>query len=253
MINPNYFAAGVAGAIGFACTALDIWGTAEWTYGLEGRVSYFVVAGPLLAFVAAVSFALGEFYWCRDMKRKGLAWFLMIVPCAAVVYFATAERIHLGKAGAEAERSAYRRQAERALESRDAAKVTFKDAAKAASEARAWKQQGGPEFRKRITAETDAEAALTKAETALLKAEALAKAESPYKMPLWLLPVALFLVGLVGTWTAFGTFAPQGPDIMTQTRTAQRKRRKSKAKAKPSPRLKLVARNDNRTAAPPAA
>lgn len=253
MSKSTYLAAGVAGAIGVACVALDIWGTAEWSYGLEGRVSYFVVAGPVLALVAASCFAFAEFYLRRKMWFKAVAWFLLIIPCAAVVYFATAERIHLGKAGAEAERSAYRRQAERALAAKDEAKATFDVATREATEARSWKNKGGPKYRLRMEAEATAQQRLTEAETALLKAEALAKEESPHKMPLWLMPVALFVVGTVGIWSAFGSHLPQGPDIMTQTRTTKRKRRKAKAKVPAKRGLKLVARNDNRQASPPAA
>lgn len=245
MSKSTYLAAGAAGAIGLACTALDVWGTWEWTYGLEGRVSYFVLAGPLMAIVAAVCFALAEFYARRRMWVKAGAWFLLLIPTAAVVFFATAERIHLSKAGAEAERSAYRTQAERALVSFNAAETEHKAAAKAATEARAWKRKDGPTYRSRMSAEADAAKALETARVVLLKAEAQAKDESPLKMPLWLMPAALFAVGLVGIWSAFGSHLPQGQPIMTETRTTKRKRRKAKAKAPASRRLKLVARNEN--------
>ena len=250
----TYLAAGIAGVIGFACVALDVWGTWEWSYGLEGRVSYFVLASPLMAIVAAMCFALAEFYVRRRMWWKAAAWFLLLIPTAAVVFFATAERIHLGKAGAEAERSAYRAQVERALTSYNAAKDEHDKAAKAATEARAWKRKDGPQYRTRLSAETDSKARLDAAQAALLKAEGMAKAESPYKMPPELMPVALFVVGLVALWSAFGSHLPNHPKQITpETRTTKRKRRKGKAKAAPRKRLKLIASNENVAAGPPAA
>jgi hypothetical protein len=213
---------------------------------LEGSFSYLVAAAPIVAACSAIISPLAEATWRAGDHVKAAFWWLALLPAVAVVFFATAERVHVAKSGAEAERGAIRSAAERADASLKTAKL---DAAKAQAEAD--KTRGvktcGPLCRMaRETAEARQADAL-KAEAVLVQADTAAKQESPLKAPVWLLPVALDLVAYMAIWTGLA-----GPwrQVVSQPRIKTRVKRVARKSSpvlvkKPEASKPLASANDN--------
>ena len=101
-------------ALGVSCAGLGAFGAFEFAHRLEGEVTYLVLAAPLIAVTAAVVPPIAEAMWRSGAPLKALLWWAVLVPAAAVVFFSAAERVHVAKAGAQAERSALRGAAVRA-------------------------------------------------------------------------------------------------------------------------------------------
>jgi hypothetical protein len=153
----------------------------------------------------------------------------VLIPAAATVFFSAAERVHIAKAGAQAERQALRNDASRA--SRELA-----DAQAEAQTAQA--QALKAEARKTCTASCrEAKAArdlangkVEAAKHALLNAETKATTDSALVAPTWLLPAALDLVAFMAIWT--GLTGPKARPIAGKPKG--RTKRKAKARgAKP--------------------
>jgi hypothetical protein len=117
------------------------------------------------------------------------------------VFFSAAERVHVAKAGAQAERDAHRGVASRAQAALTKAEGQLSAAQAAANRARGQKQCG-PDCRTKLAAETLAQADVAAARSALFHAESTATADSPIQAPSWLLPAALDLVAFMAMWTA---------------------------------------------------
>ena len=88
---------------------------------------------------------------------KSLLWWLALVPAGAVVFFSAAERVHVAKAGAQAERVALRSAASRAQAALTQSEASLAQARAEANVARAQKQCG-PLCRTRLAAEAAAQA-----------------------------------------------------------------------------------------------
>jgi len=104
-------------ALGVSCAGLGAFGAYEFAHKLEGGVTYLVLAAPLIAVSAAFIPLIAELTWRRGHFLKAVLWWIVLVPAAAVVFFSAAERVHVAKAGAQAERSALRSSASRAQHS----------------------------------------------------------------------------------------------------------------------------------------
>jgi hypothetical protein len=100
-------------ALGVSCAGLGAFGAYEFRK-LEGGVTYLVLAAPLIAVTAAVIPPIAEATWRSGHPLKATLWWLVLVPAGAVVFFSAAERVHVAKAGAQAERDALRGAASRA-------------------------------------------------------------------------------------------------------------------------------------------
>ena len=129
-----------------------------------------------------------------------MLWWAVLVPAAAVVFYSAAERVHVAKAGAQAERSALRGAAARAQAALTSSEAELAKARADASAARAQKQCG-PVCRTKLAAEAAAKADVEAARRELLSAESKATTDSPLQAPTWLLPTALDLVAFMAIWT----------------------------------------------------
>ena len=101
-------------ALGLMCAGLGCNGAYEFAHRLEGEVTYLVLAAPVIAATAALIPPIAEATWRSGAPLKALLWWAVLVPAGAVVFYSAAERVHAAKAGAEAERSAFRGAASRA-------------------------------------------------------------------------------------------------------------------------------------------
>src|SRR5258708_7653423 len=100
--------------LGIVTALLGMYGAYQFGLRLEGGVSYLTIAAPVIAGAAAIIPPIAEHAWRSKQYAKSLLWWAALVPAAATVFFGAAERVHVAKAGAEAERSALRKDTERA-------------------------------------------------------------------------------------------------------------------------------------------
>src|SRR6185312_3510534 len=128
--------------LGLTCAGLGSYGAFEFAYKLEGTVSYLVIAAPVVAVTAALIPSIAEATWRAGGYLKALLWWTVLVPAGAVVFYSAAERVHDAKAGAEAERGAYRSAAARASVALTKAETELAMARAAADKARGQKQCG---------------------------------------------------------------------------------------------------------------
>src|SRR6476469_9749946 len=144
-------------ALGVSCAGLGAFGAFEFAHRLEGEVTYLVLAAPLIAVSAAVVPSIAEAMWRSGAPLKALFWWAVLVPAGAVVFFAAAERVHVAKAGAQAERDALRGAAARARAALTRSEAELAKAQAQANVARAQKQCG-PQCRARLATEATAQA-----------------------------------------------------------------------------------------------
>src|SRR6476620_225554 len=143
--------------LGLSCAGLGAFGAFEFARRLEGEVTYLVLAGPLIAVAAAVVPSIAEAMWRSGAPLKALFWWAVLVPAGAVVFFAAAERVHVAKAGAQAERDALRGAAARARAALTRSEASLAKARAEANAARAQKQCG-PDCRTKLATEATAQA-----------------------------------------------------------------------------------------------
>ena len=216
-------------SLGLICTTLGCYGAYEFAHALEGRVTYLVLAAPVIAASAALIPPIAEATWRQGAPLKALLWWAAMVPAGAVVFFSSAERVHTAKAGAEAERGAYRSAADRAREALTKATAKF-DAARAEANQARGQKQCGPSCRTKLAAEAAAKADVDAASQALLVAEQRATSESPLKAPVWLLPAALDVVAFMAIWTGLTGWS-KAPSRETAKRSRRRRKRAGKRRA----------------------
>jgi hypothetical protein len=218
--------------LGIVTSVLGMYGAYTFGLRLEGGVSYLTIAAPVTAGAAAIIPPLAEHAWRARQYAKSMLWWAVLIPAAATVFFGAAERVHVAKAGAEAERSALRKAADRAGQELSAAKL---EAAKAEAEARKAEARKtcGATCREARQARDEAHVRLDKAEHALLTAETKATTESALKAPEWLLPAALDLIAFMAIWTGL-----TGPKA--EPAKLKRMARKRKPKARPKAVFKPV-------------
>src|SRR5262245_8341099 len=216
-------------ALGISCAGLGAFGAYEFTHRLEGEVTYLVLAAPLIAVAAAFIPPLAETTWRSGHPLKATLWWLVLVPAGAVVFFSAAERVHVAKAGAQAERDAFRgavSRAQAALTKREAELVKARAEANAA---RAQKQCGSS-CRTKLATETTAHADVDAAKRELLSAESRATTDSSLQAPVWLLPAALDLVAFMSLWTGL----TMGPVRGGRREPGRRRRRDQRRRPKPA-------------------
>ena len=242
---------GVSIVLGLAAAALDAYGAFELAKQAEGgAVTYLVITAPVIAIAAVLIPLIAEGCWNSGARIKALLWWLVFIPAAATAFYATAERWHLAKATAEAERAAYRSAAARAKEKLDELKLKAEEAQREADKTAGWKVCGTNCERIRATA-ARLKAEVEEAEAKLLKAEAAVIEESPLKAPVWLLPLTLAVIAFMAIWSGFSSPAPE-KEVMAKRKAVKRRRKASAPAAKSFAKPRLVFANDNlRT--PPAA
>ena len=186
--------------LGIVTALLGMYGAYQFGLKLEGKVSYLTIAAPVIAGAAAIIPPLAEHAWRSRQYAKSLMWWAVLVPAAATVFFGAAERVHVAKAGAEAERSALRQEASRASSELAEAKELALKAEAHALKAEARKVCNAS-CREAKLARDEANAKLDQAKHALLIAETKATTEASLKAPEWLLPAALDLIAFMAIWT----------------------------------------------------
>ena len=187
--------------LGLICVALGAYGAFGFAHKLEGgTVTYLVLAAPVIAVTAALIPPIAEVTWRSGHSLKAVLWMAVLVPAGAVVIFSASERVHVAKAGAEAERSALRNAATRAQAALTMSEASLATARAQANAARAQKQCG-PVCRTKLSAEAAAQADVEAARRELLSTESKATTDSPFQAPVWLLPAALDLVAFMAIWT----------------------------------------------------
>ena len=180
-----------------------------------------------------------------------MLWWAVLVPAAAVVFYSAAERVHVAKAGAQAERSALRGAAARAQAALTSSEAELAKARADANAARAQKQCG-PVCRTKLAAEAAAKADVEAARRELFSAESKATTDSPLQASTWLLPAALDLVAFMSTWTALSGHRSgqvRKPVRVERRAAAKRKPKRADAKARAEAPFRRTA-NDNTNVVP---
>jgi len=239
---PDYnFHRAAATVIGLTCAGLGCYGAFEFAHKLEGTITYLVIASPVVALTAALIPPLAEATWRAGGWLKAVLWWTALVPAAAVVFFSAAERVHVAKAGAQAERSALRSAAARAQATLTKAEVELAKARANANKARGQKKCG-PDCRTKLAAETAANADVEAARREVLSSESKATTVSPLQAPTWLLPAALDLIAFMAIWT--GLSRPvKGRRVWPARRRRRRVRRQFVGS--PTPPTRWPTANDN--------
>jgi hypothetical protein len=242
----------LAFALGGAIVGAECYGQFDYVVRLDG-FRYLAVASPLAPAIAALSLPFAERAKAAKQYLKALALGLAFVLAGWTVVSTMSERVHDAKAGNEAERLASHTAAARAETALVAAKAELKAAQTAADKVRGLDAKACTNKCLSIRAtETAARTRVTEAEAAVRKAQSQATTASDIAPPAWLMPIALFLAGVVFVWYGTGT---KGRRIEAQPVPAKKATRKTgKAKRKPPspfrnvlgrPKLHVVAANQN--------
>lgn len=186
--------------VGVTAAAIGSYGAWEQADHLSG--GYLVIAAPVVAGASALIPYFSERTWQAGHRFKALIFALVLIPAAATVFFAAAERVHSAKAGAEAERAALRQAIGRASQAHQEAKAK---AEKAEVDAKNWRAKSDRVCSSVCQAKWEAEAKAARGREAealknVTTAQALSTEESPLKAPIWLLPMALDLIAFVAIW-----------------------------------------------------
>lgn len=207
---------------GVLAAAIGCYGAYEQADHLNG--GYLVVAAPVVAGASALIPYFAERAWQAGHRFKAIVFALVLIPAAATVFYAAAERVHSAKAGAEAERSAFRNAIGRATQAHQDAQTK---ATKAEADAKVWRAKSDRVCGAVCQAKWEGEAKAARgreaeALKAVTTAQALATEESPIQAPIWLLPVALDTFAFVTLWFGLSLGAtkpaplPQPSPIVTK-------------------------------------
>jgi len=182
--------------VGAAAAGVGCYAAYEAAAKADG--GYLMIAAPVVALAAAVIPAYAEMALKSRQFVKALALFVVFLPCAATVFYTAAERVHLAKAGGEAQRAALRTVVERAAADLAEAKAQKAAATTAANRVRGLEGKACKVacLSAKVT-ETATAGRVAEAEAALAAAEAKAVAEGQIKAPEWLQPLALDLAGII--------------------------------------------------------
>lgn len=225
--------------LGLIATGLGCYGAFEFALKQEGgQVSYLVIAAPVIAAAAALIPPIAEDCWRNGMYLKCLLWWLILVPAAATVFFASSERVHVAKSGAEAERAAYHKAVDRATSELAEAKAEQTKAQAAVNKAEG-RGDKGPKLETPKATLASAKVRLDEAKSALMSAERSATEESPMTAPVWLLPAALDLIAFMAIWT--GLTGPRPPEPVAMPVTKKRAKKKTGAKTRGTKKTTVAA------------
>jgi hypothetical protein len=193
-----------AGILATVTGGLGAWAAFEYGTALEhGVINYLSLAAPAVALTAGILPAIAERSWQAGQRVKSLVLWAAVIPCAATVFFAAAERVHMSKGAAETERASLHQVVDRAVADLATAKSDAAVAIKAADRVRGLDGKGcNTRCASLKASEVAARARVTEAEGLLTKAQGVAVAESPLKAPTWLLPAALDFASFCLTWFA---------------------------------------------------
>jgi hypothetical protein len=236
------------------CVALECVGAFEMVWKQEGgQLSYLVVAAPLAALYCALIPAAIVHCWRQRCRTQAAMWLAAWPLALSLIFFAAAERVHLTKAGAFAQRDASRHAATQAEVSLSDAKAALGRAEHDTREARKLPRQlpkkakAGAQscdqgcLRRFEAAEAAARGVVEAREQAVTLARASSITEAPFMAPVWLLPVLLGVLSFLGILTGMhGSTAPAAPAVAAKRRPARRSR--AKRRPEPTPPAPVVIR-----------
>lgn len=228
--------------LGTVAAGIGCYGAYEQSAATNG--GYLMIAAPVVAGASALIPYFVERCWQAGHRFKALVFALVLIPAAATVFFAAAERVHAAKSGAEAERAALRQAIGRASQAHQEAQAK---ATKAEADAKTWRAKSDRICSALCQAKWEGEAKAARGREAealkgVTTAQALATEESEIKAPIWLLPIALDLFAFAALWAGLSlqgrppvpTVAPiPTPVASPAVVTAPKKTRKPKAKTAP--------------------
>lgn len=230
-------------ALGTLAAGIGCYGAYEQSAATNG--GYLMVAAPVVAGASALIPYFVERTWQAGHRIKALVFALVLIPAAATVFFAAAERVHAAKSGAEAERAALRQAIGRASQAHLEAQAK---ASKAEADAKTWRAKSDRVCSGACQAKWEGEAKAargreTAALAAVTAAQALATEESTIKAPIWLLPIALDAFAFAALWAGLSmqrrapapTVAPVPAPVASPApivAAAPKKASKPRAKAK---------------------
>lgn len=187
--------------LGLLTAAVGCYGAYEYGLKLDGgKLSYLAIGAPLVAVAAAFAPPFAEHLAKQGEYTKAACWWLTLIPAAAMIFFAAAERVHMAKAYNEAEMRAKRAVAYRAKDVYVEAKNELKIAEVEETKAKVQKNCNTSCQVKLETAQL-ARKKFADAEDNLLKTESAAAIDSEWKAPSWLLPVTLDIIAFMAIWS----------------------------------------------------
>jgi hypothetical protein len=193
-----------AGILATVTGGLGAWAAFEYGTALEhGQINYLSLAAPAVALTAGILPAIAERSWQAGQWVKSLVLWAAVIPCAATVFFAAAERVHLAKGAAETERASLHQVVDRAAADLTAAKAEANTARIVADKVRGLEGRAcNVRCASLKASETAARARVAELEGKLTSAQGKAVSESPLRAPTWLLPASLDFASFVLTWFA---------------------------------------------------
>lgn len=187
-------------ALGTLAAGIGCYGAYEQSAATHA--GYLMIAAPVVAGASALIPYFVERTWQAGHRFKALVFALVLIPAAATVFFAAAERVHAAKSGAEAERAALRQAIGRASQAHLDAQGK---ATKAEADAKTWRAKSDRICSTACQAKWEGEAKAARgreaeALRAVTTAQALSTEESAIKAPIWLLPIALDMFAFAALW-----------------------------------------------------
>lgn len=220
-------------ACGVALAALGAYGSWDYAKGLEGTISYVVLAAPVVALAAGILPAVAEWQWREGAWLKAALLWVAFGLCAVTVAGAVAERMHTAKAQGEAHRAALRTAVERAQSEYQAKLKETTPASEAKDRTIGWKTCGPSCVA--IRAKSDRlNTELATARMALANAEQAAVAEAPLKLPSWWIAAAMSVTEVLLIWA--GLTGPRPKEAAPKAP----KRRRRRVAHKPKPPANVV-------------
>lgn len=212
-------------ALGTLAAGIGCYGAYEQSASIHG--GYLMIAAPVVALASAIIPYFAEQAWQAGHRFKAVILALILLPAAATVFYAASERVHLAKAGAEAERAALRSAVTLAETALDEAKAA---ATRAETDAKIWRSKSARAcdpitcLARWDNAATATRKRVTDATNAVTAAASLATIEPPAKQPVWLLPLTLDLVAFGFIWAglSWSTSKPKPIPAPVQKRTPRR-------------------------------
>lgn len=203
--------------MGVFAGAVSGYGAYEYALKIEGgQFSYLVVGAPVVAVMAVILPAMAEYAWKQGELFKSILLWALLAPVGWLVFLAAAERVELGKANQTAETQARSMQVVRVRSDWESAKAALSEAEKDEVKAKANnKCQQQSDCREKLIKADNLREKFAGLEAKLFELESKATAESRFKAPAWLLPVALDLIAFMSVW-----FALSGSWVSTRPRKA---------------------------------
>lgn len=212
----------IAFIMGASATAVGCYSAYEYGLSLnDGKLSYLAIGACIVPAMATIIPPLAEYAWRNAEPLKSFLWWIALVPAGAIIFFSAAERVHHAKASNEAEITAKYNAMIRAREELKEVKTELAAIVEKEARAKAAKEQDkcNADCRTTLVLADSLHKRLVKVKTDLFDAEKNSVADSQWKAPPWLLPVALDIISFMAIWTSLS-----GPWIYKQPVSVMSKR-----------------------------